>query len=89
MPTVCESACPQAVLGALCGASEYDELPVRHNEDQLNLGLSSQVTLSMLQLHVFQDMRPGACSAQLFGPLRWTFNAESGHIQKEPGVRVV
>ena len=33
----------QEVLGALCGASEYDELPVRHNEDQLNLGLSSQV----------------------------------------------
>jgi Sec63 Brl domain len=33
----------QAVMGALCGASEYDELPVRHNEDNLNLGLSKEV----------------------------------------------
>mmetsp|Transcript_17115 Transcript_17115/g.51216 ORF Transcript_17115/g.51216 Transcript_17115/m.51216 type:complete len:344 (-) Transcript_17115:377-1408(-) len=32
-----------AVLGALCGVSEYDELPVRHNEDSLNMGLSQQV----------------------------------------------
>ena len=30
-------------MGALCGASEYDELPVRHNEDNLNLGLSKEV----------------------------------------------
>lgn len=35
----------QAVMGALCGASEYDELPVRHNEDQFNLGLSREVKL--------------------------------------------
>ena len=30
-------------MGALCGVSEYDELPVRHNEDSLNMGLSQQV----------------------------------------------
>lgn len=33
----------QAVLGAACGVSEYDELPVRHNEDKVNMGLSADV----------------------------------------------
>lgn len=27
----------------LCGAAEYDELPVRHNEDKLNMSLSAEV----------------------------------------------
>lgn len=27
----------------LCGVAEYDELPVRHNEDVLNMTLSAQV----------------------------------------------
>lgn len=31
------------VLEVLCGASEYDELPVRHNEDMLNTQLAKQV----------------------------------------------
>lgn len=31
------------VLDVLCGASEYDELPVRHNEDVLNTQLAQQV----------------------------------------------
>ena len=31
------------LLGALCGAAEYDELPVRHNEDRLNAELSTSV----------------------------------------------
>ena len=35
-------ACMQ-VLAALSGAAEYDELPVRHNEDALNAGLSQHV----------------------------------------------
>jgi hypothetical protein len=30
-------------LQVLCGASEYNDLPVRHNEDQLNLELAQQV----------------------------------------------
>ena len=34
---------PAQLLGALCGAAEYDELPVRHNEDRLNAALSAQV----------------------------------------------
>jgi activating signal cointegrator complex subunit 3 len=34
---------PQDVLGALCDAAEYAELPVRHNEDKLNAGLAGQV----------------------------------------------
>jgi Sec63 Brl domain len=35
----------QAVLTCLCGAAEYDELPVRHNEDKYNADLSAQVGL--------------------------------------------
>ncbi|CAG9467191.1 unnamed protein product [Pedinophyceae sp. YPF-701] len=31
------------VLDALCAASEYDELPVRHNEDRHNMDLSDEV----------------------------------------------
>lgn len=31
------------LLGALCAAAEYDELPVRHNEDKLNMTLSAEV----------------------------------------------
>jgi activating signal cointegrator complex subunit 3 len=33
----------QALLHVLCGAAEYDELPVRHNEEKLNEGLAKQV----------------------------------------------
>lgn len=33
----------QEVLRILCGASEYDELPVRHNEDKLNAELAAAV----------------------------------------------
>ncbi|KAL4525728.1 hypothetical protein Ndes2526B_g09336 [Nannochloris sp. 'desiccata'] len=33
----------QDVLRVLCSAAEYAELPVRHNEDQLNAGLAGQV----------------------------------------------
>ena len=31
------------LLAALCGCAEYDELPVRHNEDGLNATLSASV----------------------------------------------
>ncbi|CAL8464110.1 g3645 [Coccomyxa elongata] len=31
------------LLGVLCAAAEYDELPVRHNEDKLNMSLSAEV----------------------------------------------
>jgi hypothetical protein len=31
------------VLEVLCSASEYDDLPLRHNEDRLNAELSKQV----------------------------------------------
>ena len=33
----------QALLPVLCAAAEDDELPVRHNEDKLNVVLSQQV----------------------------------------------
>ena len=33
----------QAVLHAMCGVTEYEELPVRHNEDVLNMRLSTEV----------------------------------------------
>ncbi|KAK9846320.1 hypothetical protein WJX81_001437 [Elliptochloris bilobata] len=33
------------VLDVLCAASEYDELPVRHNEDKLNAALAQEVRL--------------------------------------------
>ena len=33
------------MLGVLCAAAEYDELPVRHNEDKLNLALARDVRL--------------------------------------------
>ena len=33
------------VLGVLCAASEYDEMPVRHNEDKLNATLAQEVRL--------------------------------------------
>ncbi|KAL6068513.1 activating signal cointegrator 1 complex subunit [Balamuthia mandrillaris] len=33
----------QSLLKVLCDASEYDELPVRHNEDKLNEELATQV----------------------------------------------
>lgn len=35
--------CLQALLRVLCAASEYDDLPVRHNEDRLNTALAEQV----------------------------------------------
>ena len=31
------------VLGLLCSVAEYDEMPVRHNEDKLNVTLSGAV----------------------------------------------
>ena len=31
------------LLGVLCGVAEYDELPVRHNEDKENAELARQV----------------------------------------------
>ena len=31
------------VMDVLCGVAEYDELPVRHNEDKLNMTLSETV----------------------------------------------
>ena len=31
------------VLDLLCGAAEYDEMPVRHNEDKLNAQMLQQV----------------------------------------------
>ena len=31
------------VLGLLCAVAEYDELPVRHNEDKLNTTLAGAV----------------------------------------------
>ena len=36
------AAVPQ-VLHVLCGVAEYDELPVRHNEDKINTALSGEV----------------------------------------------
>jgi fumarate hydratase class II len=35
--------CRLQLLDVLCAAAEYDELPVRHNEDKLNASLSSNV----------------------------------------------
>ena len=37
-----EGYCVQ-VLDVLCAVAEYDELPVRHNEDKLNMTLSASV----------------------------------------------
>lgn len=31
------------VLQVLCGVAEYDELPVRHNEDKINTTLAGEV----------------------------------------------
>ena len=31
------------VLHVLCGVAEYDELPVRHNEDKINTTLAGEV----------------------------------------------
>ena len=31
------------LLDILCDASEYDELPVRHNEDKINADLAEEV----------------------------------------------
>ena len=31
------------VLHVLCGVAEYDELPVRHNEDKINTSLAGEV----------------------------------------------
>jgi activating signal cointegrator complex subunit 3 len=33
----------EALLHVLCGVAEYDELPVRHNEDKVNAELAQQV----------------------------------------------
>jgi len=33
----------EQLAGVLCAAAEYDELPVRHNEDKLNAELANQV----------------------------------------------
>ena len=40
---LCGPCCPQALLPVLCAAAEYAELPVRHNEDKLNVVLAQQV----------------------------------------------
>jgi activating signal cointegrator complex subunit 3 len=53
----------QAVMGALCGASEYDELPVRHNEDQLNLGLSKEVRMELPTAAPVHHTMPSLCCA--------------------------
>ena len=42
MPCSDEGQCVQ-VLDVLCAVAEYDELPVRHNEDKLNMTLSESV----------------------------------------------
>lgn len=34
---------PQDLLRVLCAAAEYDDLPVRHNEDRLNTAMAGQV----------------------------------------------
>ena len=34
---------PLQVLQVLCGVAEYDELPVRHNEDKINTTLAGDV----------------------------------------------
>ena len=57
----------QAVLDALCGASEYDELPVRHNEDVLNMGLSAQVRLRSVP-GCMANMTP-VCTTHTISPL--------------------
>jgi hypothetical protein len=41
----CCCCCCCQVLDVLCASSEYDELPVRHNEDVLNTQLARQVGL--------------------------------------------
>ena len=33
----------EQLLGVLCGVAEYDELPVRHNEDKVNAELARQI----------------------------------------------
>ena len=40
---LCCIAVLQGLLWVLCSAAEYDELPVRHNEDRLNTVLAGQV----------------------------------------------
>lgn len=37
------SVCMFQVLHVLCGVAEYDELPVRHNEDKINTTMSGDV----------------------------------------------
>ena len=40
----------QDVLTILCASSEFDDLPVRHNEDQLNAELAAKVSFVLLRL---------------------------------------
>lgn len=41
-----QNATFEEVLGWMCGATEFDELPVRHNEDLINAELSKNLPLS-------------------------------------------
>ncbi len=41
------------MLKILCDSSEYDELPVRHNEDVYNKTLSEQVLSSFIFIFIF------------------------------------
>ena len=41
------------VLNVLCDAHEYDQLPVRHNEDQMNAYVLSQCVLAYQTSPVF------------------------------------
>ena len=50
----------------MCGVTEYDELPVRHNEDLLNLRLSGEVRPHPQRLRAF---RPGALTLSFTAPL--------------------
>jgi hypothetical protein len=41
--SLCTADCCLQVLHVLCGVAEYDELPVRHNEDKINTTLAGDV----------------------------------------------
>ena len=52
----------QSLLPVLCAAAEFGELPVRHNEDKLNVALSQQVRWGVDTRTAGGSGRPGAAT---------------------------
>ena len=83
MPCSDEGHCVQ-VLDVLCAVAEYDELPVRHNEDKLNMTLSESVRFPISEKDADDPHAKAKLLLQVSHPflLSKAFSASSGVYQR-------